>query len=155
MERKNKINEQALNLLKKGQEEYNSLRNSSISFYGNEISLDDKKCLAMYMAIINDDNFFNKLLKEYGYDSFIDLFNNNTLVEHHEDEFNAYFNGFLTDDYLELLTLYLLDRPIIKSFNTKKGYSTWKMKIGVYDYLREKAINTDKQSKSVQKVLTK
>lgn len=155
MERRNKINEQAQTLLKKGQAEYNSLRNSSISFYGKEISLDDKKCLAMYMTIIKDNNFFNKMLKEFGYDSFIDLFNNNTLVEHHEEEFNAYFNRFLTDDYLELLTLYLLDRPIIKDLNTKKGYSTWKMKIGIYDHLKEKVANMVKQPKSVQKVLTK
>lgn len=155
MEIKNKINEQALNLLKKGQIEYNSLRNSNISFYGKEISLDEKKCIAMYLTIINDDNFFNKILKEYGYDVFFDLFNNNTFVEHYEEEFNAYFNSFLTDDYLELLILYLLDTSIIKDLNIKKGYSTLKIKIGIYEYLKEKTINTAKQTKKSQKVLTK
>ena len=155
MERTNKVNEQTQLLLKKGQELYNSLRNSSISVCGDKLTREDKQCLAMYMTIINDNNFFNKILKEYGYEEFFYFPKDDMCVEHHEEEFEQYFNKFLTENQLEMLTLYLLDRPVIKAINTRKGYSTWKMKLGIYDYLVEKNKNAEKQTKSVQKVLTK
>lgn len=153
-----KIDEKTQKIIKKGEEIYNPLRDSIISISGKKLTLTDKKCLAMYLSIISSDNFFKDLLINLGYTNFVDLKADKTNNESYSMEFRSAFIPFESDDYLEVLTLYLLEYPLIKELNRSKGYSIWDLKLGVYDHLREKTqntINVQKTTKKQQKVLTK
>lgn len=153
-----KIDEKTQKIIKKGEEIYNPLRDSIISISGKKLTLTDKKCLSMYLSIINSDNFFKDLLENLGYTDFIDLKADKTNNENYSMEFRSSFIPFESDDYLEVLTLYLLEYPVIKELNRSRGYSIWDLKLGVYDYLREKTqntINVQKTTKNKQKVLTR
>lgn len=153
-----KIDEQTQKIIRKGEEIYNPLRDSIIFISGKRITLTDKKCLAMYLSIINSDSFFKKVLTDLGYTDFIDLKVDKTNNSDYSMEFRSSFIPFESDDYLEVLTLYLLEYPLIKEINRNKGYSIWDLKLGVYDYLREKTkntIKTKKSTKNTQKVLTR
>lgn len=155
----NTLDKQTQNVIKKGEEIYNSIRNVGIYMLGDHIngyiSLQDKKCLALYLSIIQGNNFFNSLLTDLNYKKFTDFSVEYTNNYHYEDEYYTFVNSFLEENLLEVLTLYLLESPIIKQLNAKEGYSLWKMKIAVYDYLGNKAQQTLSQEKSAQKVLTK
>ncbi len=152
-------NTQTQLIIKKGENIYNSLRNSDIVLYLDEfkgkLGLQDKKCLSLYLSIIQSDNFFNKLLKKLNYEKFTNFSNKDTNNYHFEDEFNEFVNTFDIDNYLEVMILYLLDYPIIKQLNLKEGYSIWKMKLAVYDYLSTQIKETIDKGKNKQKVLTK
>lgn len=153
----NTTNKQIETIITKGEEIYNSFRNSDIQIYSKgfsgRLSLHDKKCLALYLSIIHSDNFFNKILETLNCQKFLNLPNDDTGNYHFEEEFNVFTQTFNVDNSLELMVLYLLEYPLIKVLNQKEGYPVWKIKLAVYDYIGNRI--TDGADKSAQKVLTK
>ena len=154
----NTLDKQTQMVIQKGEKIYNSIRNSKIYVgckgFDGYLSLHDKKCVSLYLGLIQGDNFFNTLLTELNYQDFADFSSEDTNEYHYEEEFYD-FVSYFEQENLEVLTLYLLECPIIKQLNIKEGYSIWKMKIAIYDYLSNKAQQTLNDEKSKQKVLTK
>ena len=152
------LDNETMTVIQKGAQIYNSLRNSTISIYSNKINgnlnLHDKKCLAIYLGLIQNDNFFRDELEKLNYQKFIDFSSDDTSNYHFEDEYYDFVGLFDSEDFLDILTLYLLEYPVIKELNLKHGYCTSKMKLAVYDHLGNKIKNAVKQ-KNTQKVLTK
>lgn len=136
-------------IFKQGEKNYNSLRNADITLYGKPFSLQDKKCLSMYLSMIYSENFFSELLNNLGYNrGFTNFTTGDITTCHYEDEFRCFVNPFESD--IVLLILYLLDNPVIKLLNEKRGYSNWKIKLAVYDYLSEEAQSLVENSKNIK-----
>lgn len=155
------LDEQAAIIIQKGADIYNKLRNSSISIcYGDfdgTLSLDDKKCLAMYISMIQNDNFFKDILTQLNYQKFTDFSTKDTSLYHFEEEYYSYLEKFDKEDFLEVLVLYLLEYPVIRQLNLKQGYCIAKMKLQVYDRLGNKIkdrMYQNEGTKNKTKVLT-
>lgn len=145
-------------IIKEGETIYNSLRNSNIKVYtegySGKLNLQDKKCLSLYMSLIDNKTSLNAILKSLGYNKFVNFNIKDTNCHHYEDEFREFTDCFVTDDSIEIMALYLLDYPLIKNLNLKEGYSIWKIKLAIYDYLSTKT-QSEINEKVNQKVLTK
>lgn len=159
-EKTNTLNLQNRVFIRNSKKIYNSLRNLDIKvFVGNidgSLSLQDKKCLSLYLSALNGDNFFNSAMTKLNYKRFPDFLTAiDTNVYHFEDELDEFLNYFINEEFFETLLLYLIDYPIIKQINAYEGYSINVMKQVVYDYLNNNAMEKISNEKNVQKVLTK
>ena len=154
---KEKINEldiQTQVTIKKGAKIYNSLRNSFIMSYGNLMPLEDKRWLAMYLGILQSEYFFSEILKKLNYDNYIDYELRQAANDSYDEEFYRGFEPFVFDNCLEVLTLFLLEQPVIKDLNAKVGYSRLILKNAIYDQMNQKLQNNSKTVVNSQKVLT-
>lgn len=141
--------------IQKGAEIYNALRSSLIMSYGKLMSVEDKKWLAMYLGLLNSENFFSELLKQLKYDNYIDYELRQATHNNYDDEFYRGFDAFVFDNCLEIITLFLLEQPIIRDLNEKAGYSRLMLKNAIYDRMNQKLQNNGKKVVKTSKVLTK
>ena len=142
------LNEQTT-IFKQGEKNYNLLRAASIMICGQTVSLQDKKCLSMYLSIINSNNFFSDLLKKLKYDKGLPNFSSGDINNYHyEEEFRRFINPFESD--IVILVLYLLDNPVIKLLNEKRGYSNLMIKLAVYDYFCQTMQYSKENNKSLK-----
>lgn len=146
-------------IIKEGENIYNSLRNSDIRVYmdgfSGKLSLHDKRCLSLYLSILQNENFFKELMDEMNYQKFTNFSTKDTNSYHYEKEFAEFTKVFEMDNSLEVMVLYLLEYPLIKQLIIKEGYQVWNIKLAVYDYISNNIKNTIGINKNNQKVLTK
>lgn len=99
---------------------YNGLKNREIDLGGENISLEDKKYLSLYLGIIHTDNKISRIIRYLGYK--YNIFGNyrNLSMEEYVAIYNNHFIGIVDqinfqsmEDYFK----YLLDKDIIKKFN--------------------------------------
>lgn len=157
LENKNDIQTQII--IKEGENIYNSLRNSDIRIYidgfSGKLSLHDKRCLSLYLSILQNENFFKELMDEMNYQKFTNFSTQDTNSYHYEKEFAEFTKVFEMDNSLEVMVLYLLEYPLIKQLIIKEGYQVWNIKLAVYDYISNNIKNAIGINKNNQKVLTK
>lgn len=155
----NKNNIQTQIIIKEGENIYNSLRNSDIRVYmdgfSGKLSLHDKRCLSLYLSILQNENFFKELMDNMNYQKFTNFSTQDTNSYHYEKEFTEFTNAFEMDNSLEVMVLYLIDYPLIRQLILKEGYQVWNIKLAVYDYISNNIKNTIGINKNSQKVLTK
>lgn len=155
----NKNNIQTQIIIKEGENIYNSLRNSDIRVYmdgfSGKLSLHDKRCLSLYLSILQNENFFKELMDNMNYQKFTNFSTHDTNCYHYEKEFTEFTNAFEMDNSLEVMVLYLIDYPLIRQLILKEGYQVWNIKLAVYDYISNNIKNTIGINKNSQKVLTK
>lgn len=146
-------------IIKEGENIYNSLRNSDIRVYmdgfSGKLSLHDKKCLSLYLSILQNENFYKELMIDLDYKKFTNFSSKDTNNYHYEKEFAEFIKIFEMDNSLEIMVLYLIDYPLIRQLILKEGYQVWNIKLAVYDYISNNIKNTIGINKNNQKVLTK
>ena len=104
---------------------FDTLKNCQIEIDGKNISLDDKKFLALYLGIINTENEISKFIKLKKINFNIKVNFNFLKTEKYLEIYNNYFVEILNYVNFESIEEYfysLLDKEIIKNFNGNISY---------------------------------
>lgn len=104
---------------------FDMLKNCQIEIEGKNITIEDKKFLALYLGIINTENEISKFMKIKKLNFDIKVSFNFLKTEKYLEIYNNYFMEILNDVNFESIEDYfysLLDKDIIKSFNKNNNY---------------------------------
>ena len=111
---------------------FNLIKDYDMSINREDISLEDKKYLSLYLGIINSKNRISLYLKENGIKFSINFNCNPELLK--RDDYIQLYNKYFVDlfneisfDSIECNLDYLLNKKIIQEFNRCNGHIVDKM----------------------------
>ncbi|MBQ2947185.1 MAG: hypothetical protein IJE04_05030 [Bacilli bacterium] len=111
---------------------FNLIKDYDMSINREDISLEDKKYLSLYLGIINSKNRISLYLKENGIKFSINFNCNPELLK--RDDYIQLYNKYFVDlfneisfDSIESNLDYLLNKKIIQEFNRCNGHIVDKM----------------------------
>lgn len=106
---------------------FNSIKDHTLIMGNEEITLEDKKYLSLYLGIINTKNKISLYLKEKEIKFKIDFKYNYKLLN--QDEYLKVYNEYFVDELREISFSsieenfdFLLSKKVVKEYNRSNGY---------------------------------